>query len=153
MTIWTPDGEHPIDKGNGDSHNKASDQSDATREFLATLSDEDLATFTAMSEEDQVNTVQMWAELTEARGRMMETPAATIIANHAMGLYELAAIHLSAPEPNLTEAKLAIDALVALVEVVRGQTDADESTLNDAMAQIQMAFVQVSAALRNADDD
>lgn len=145
MTIWTPDGEHPV-------NNEPNDDSDQGREFadfLATLSDEDLATFTNMSEQEQADAMQMYAELSEARQRMMGTPAANIIANHAMGLYELAAIHLSAAEPNLSEAKLSIDALVALVEVIRGKTDTDESTLNDAIAQIQLAYVQVSAAVDN----
>ena len=159
MTIWTPDGEHPINRdANDDTTNQAGDDGginpdSATAEFLATLSDEDLATFTAMSDEDQANTIRMFAELSDARQRMMETPAATIVANHAMGLYELAAIHLSATEPNLAEAKLSIDALVALVDVLRGQSDTDESTLNDAVAQIQLAFVQVSAAVKSQADE
>ena len=48
-------------------------------------------------------------------------PASVVIANHAMGIYELAAIHLTAPEPKLPEAVLAIDALAALVEGLEGR--------------------------------
>ena len=39
-----------------------------------------------------------------------------VVANHAYGLFELAALHLSAKPPSLDQARLAVDALGALVE-------------------------------------
>ena len=54
--------------------------------------------------------------LAEARQRLAEAPADLVVSNHAMGLYELAAIHLTAAPPNLVEAALAIDALGCLVD-------------------------------------
>ena len=36
------------------------------------------------------------AALAEARSRLAQTPANVVVVNHVMGLYELAAIHLSA---------------------------------------------------------
>ena len=46
----------------------------------------------------------MIAEMAQARAEIASTPAAVVVANHAMGLYELAAIHLSQQPPNLAEA-------------------------------------------------
>ena len=45
-----------------------------------------------------------------------EVPAEVVVTNHVMGLYELAAIHLSAEQPDLAAASLAIDAMAAVVE-------------------------------------
>ena len=47
-------------------------------------------------------------------------PAEVVVTNHVMGLYELAAIHLSSDEPDLAQAALAIDALGCLVDGLGG---------------------------------
>ena len=39
--------------------------------------------------------------MAEARARLADVPAEVVITNHVMGLYELAAIHLSATPPDL----------------------------------------------------
>ena len=53
------------------------------------------------------------------------------IANHAIGLFQLAALHLSQRPPNLEEAPLAIDAMGALVEGLAGRLGEDEAPLKD----------------------
>ena len=73
-----------------------------------------------------------------------------VVANHAMGCYELAAIHLSSQPPKLAEAQLAIDAFAALLGVTEGRLGEDESTLQDALAQIRLAYVQVKASWEQA---
>jgi len=85
------------------------------------------------------------AALAEARRRVAEVPAEVVVTNHAMGLYELAAIHLSAPEPDLAAASLAIDALAALVEGLGDRLGAEAPTMRSALANIQMVFVQAKA--------
>ena len=50
-------------------------------------------------------------EMAEARARLADVPAEVVVTNHVMGLYELAAIHLSATPPDLVQAALAIDAV------------------------------------------
>ena len=55
------------------------------------------------------------AALAEARERLGEVPASVVVTNHVMGLYELAAIHLSAQPARLLDAVLAIDAMACLV--------------------------------------
>lgn len=82
----------------------------------------------------------------EARKRLAEVPAEVVVTNHVMGLYELAAIHLSAATPNLPGASLAIDAVAALVDRIGDRLGPDAATLRDALVNIQMAFVSVKSA-------
>src|SRR5690606_18498971 len=76
----------------------------------------------------------------ETRRQVLEAPAAVVIANHAMGLYELAAIHLSAERPQLDEAKLAIDALAARLDAVESALGPDGPRLRDALAPRRRAY-------------
>ena len=82
----------------------------------------------------------------EARRRLAEVPAEVVVTNHVMGLYELAAIHLSATPPNLPAASLAIDAVGSLVDGLGDRLGPDAPTLRDALANIRMAFVSVKSA-------
>ncbi|MHB8467698.1 MAG: hypothetical protein ACYDH6_17240 [Acidimicrobiales bacterium] len=86
------------------------------------------------------------AEIEALRQRLADTPAAAVVANHCLGLWELAALHLSLTPPQLDEATVAIDALGAIVDRLGGRLGDDESTLRDALAQIRVAFVQMKAA-------
>ncbi|MEN9804308.1 MAG: hypothetical protein RIS41_1155 [Actinomycetota bacterium] len=81
--------------------------------------------------------------LAEARQRLAGVPPEVVITNHAMGLYELAAIHLSAAPPNMPEAALSIDALACLVEGLGERLGPDQPVLADALANIRLAFVQI----------
>lgn len=121
MSLWTPDGERPVSAA-------APDQ---TAEPELTPEQEEQAR-------------AMAHELAEARARLLETDVATVLANHALGIYELAAIHLTADEPNLPEAQLAIDGLAVLVEGLSGRLGEGEPTLQEALHQARMAFVQRS---------
>jgi hypothetical protein len=81
------------------------------------------------------------AALDEARLRLASVPASVVVANHAVGLYELAAIHLSSPEPDLAAAALAIDAFGAVLESCSGRLGEDEATLTQALTTIRMVYV------------
>ena len=122
--MWTPGGEHRLP----DDHN---------REPGDDIGDVDDDEF------DGVTEAEMRAELDEARRRLAEVPAAQVVANHAMGLFELGAIHLSRQPPDLAEASVAIDAMAAVVDAVGERLGPNGAVLRDALAQIQMAFVQV----------
>ncbi len=84
--------------------------------------------------------------LAETRQRLAEVPAEVVVVNHVMGLYELAAIHLSAEPPRLAEAALAIDAVACLVEGLEGRLGDEQSTLKMALDNIRIAFVQIKDA-------
>lgn len=130
MSLWTPGGEHevPDDRGgDGHDHGEGFDPDDLTEDQQAELR--------AMAE-----------QMAEVRQQLLQVPAGTVVANHAMGLYELAAIHLSTQPPNLGEARVAIDAMGGIVDAVEGRLGDDERVLRDALAQIRLAFVQLQAA-------
>ncbi|MEZ5408723.1 MAG: DUF1844 domain-containing protein [Acidimicrobiales bacterium] len=133
MTLWTPDGERkipPAPAGDAATSSPAAGSADVAPDEPE-LSPE---------EEEQVRA--MAKELAEARARLLETEVATVLTNHALGIYELAAIHLTAERPDLDEARLAIDALAAIVENLAGRLGEGEATLKGALHQVRMAYVQ-----------
>ena len=124
-SLWTPGGEHAVPREQAEpAAEDAGDQGELT-------------------EEQAEAAAALAAELDAARQRVAEVPAATIVANHAMGLFELGAIHLSRQPPDLAEAAVAIDAMAAVVEVLGERLGPNAGVLRDALSQIQMAFVQV----------
>ncbi len=88
----------------------------------------------------------MEAALEKELAAIRNTPAGVIVGNHAIQLFELARIHLTADPPNLADAQVAIDAMAAIVEGLAGRLGDDEATLTDGLAQIRLAFVQLKAA-------
>ncbi len=86
----------------------------------------------------------MEQELAAMQEEVASTPAAVVVANHAVGLFQLAAIHLNRRPPNLAEGRVAIDALGALVEGMAGRLGDEEQALRDALGQLRMAFVQLN---------
>lgn len=84
--------------------------------------------------------------IADARDRLAEVPVEVVVSNHVMGLYELAAIHLTAEPPRLHEAALAIDAVGCLVEGLGPRLGEDSDTLAAALSNIRLAFVQIKGA-------
>ncbi len=141
-TLWTPGGEVPVgDRPSGSApagHEGAPDPSVADAAAAPEGFDLD-----SLSPEEREQAEQYIRELAESRERLRSVPASVVVANHAMGLYELAALHLASQPPNFTEATVAIDALGALLDGMKGRLDEPEATLREAMSQIRMAFVQL----------
>jgi hypothetical protein len=137
MSLWTPGGEHEVPRDRPEpAAPPAGGAPDIDPEMEAALA--------AMSPEERAQAEQMIAEMAQARAELASTPAAVVVANHAMGLYELAAIHLSQQPPNLGEAGIAVDALAALTKALEGRLGDNEATLDQALNQLQMAFVELS---------
>ena len=84
--------------------------------------------------------------LNDAKARVAEVPVETVVVNHVVGLYELAAIHLGASPPRLHEASLAIDAVGCLVEGLGDRLGEETPTLSLALSNIRLAFVQIKAS-------
>jgi hypothetical protein len=84
--------------------------------------------------------------MAEARARLADVPAEVVITNHVMGLYELAAIHLSATPPDFEQSVLAIDAVACLVDGLGDRLGAEAPTMRDALNNIRLAFVQIKGA-------
>ena len=95
----------------------------------------------------------MRAQLEAMQRELAEAPASIVVANHAFGLFELAALHLSLQPPNLDQAALAIDAMAAIVEGLAGRLEEAEPQLREALAQLRMAFVQIKSANLGAGGD
>lgn len=133
MSLWTPGGEHPVDPKAATSDPASGAPSAAEAE----------AGFAELSPEEQAEVRAMQAEMAEVRQQLLEAPASVVLANHAMGIYELAAIHLTNEAPRLGEASLAIDALAALVEGLEGRLGEAEPTLREALAQLRAAYLEV----------
>ena len=85
--------------------------------------------------------------MAEARARLADVPAEVVITNHVMGLYELAAIHLSATPPDLAQSALAIDAVACLVDGLGDRLGDEAPTMRDALNNIRLAFVQIKGAV------
>lgn len=88
--------------------------------------------------------------MAEVRRQLAEVPASVVVANHAMGLYELAAIHLSSSPPDLVQASLSIDAFACLVEGLGERIGENAPTLRDALGNIRIAFVQIKKQVTDA---
>ncbi len=77
---------------------------------------------------------------------LLETPAEVVIGNHVFHLLELAALHLSADPAQMPPARLAIDAVAGLLGAVGERLGEHGPLLNEALAQIQLAYVQIANA-------
>jgi hypothetical protein len=139
MSLWTPGGEHEVPRdapsGTAPTGNGPGLAEDAYDDDDVALDD--------LSPEQREQARAMAAEMDEVRRQLSSVPASLVVANHAMGLYELGAIHLSQEPPNFDDARLAIDGLGALVEGLQGRLGDNELTLRDALGQLRLAFVQL----------
>ena len=124
-SLWTPGGEVPVDRSRGTT--EPAGQAGPAPDAAGPPTEDELA-----------------VQAAELQRFLLEAPAEEIVAQHAMGLYELAVIHLSQPEPRLPDARLAIDALAALVDGLAGRLGDMGAQLRQALPQLQMAFVQLS---------
>jgi len=124
MSLWTPGGEH--------TPSPSPEPQSAPTPSLEDLSPDERRQLEAMQ-----------AEMAEVRAQLLAAPASVVVANHAMGIYELAAIHLTAERPTLAEASLAIDALAALVDNLEGRLGEAEPTLREALAHLRAAYLEV----------
>jgi hypothetical protein len=80
--------------------------------------------------------------MAEVREQLARTPAEVVVANHALGLWQLAVVHLSLDPPQLGEARVAIDAFAALVEGMAGRLGEAEPQLVVSLEQLRLAFVE-----------
>ena len=96
------------------------------------------------------------AAVRELHQRLAATPVADVIVNHAVGIWQLALVHLGVvtppdeqgrrPVPDLASAGLAIDALAAIVDGLADRLGEGEEMLREALQQTQMLYVEVAEA-------
>ncbi len=153
MSLWTPGGEHEVPRDQP-SQEPAAAAPDAAADSPVSPADMDDAALAAalgipsldeLSDEERAQLEAAVAQMAETERQMATTPPEAVIANHAMGMYELAAIHLRQNPPNLNEASLAIDSLSALLDGLEGRLGENEPTLREARSQLQQAFVAANS--------
>ena len=128
-SLWTPGGERPIRRepdpqpqptpGPGDGYD--------------------------VEDEGDFDPAQVQAQLEAMQQVLAEAPAGAIVANQCVQFFQLAQAYLTLQPPHLDGATLAIDAFAAVLDALRGRLGDDEQVLNDALAQIRLAFVQIKA--------
>lgn len=134
-SLWTPGGEHEIGRDRAAQEAAAPQQAPPRAVSHDDLDDEGVE----LTEEQA-------AQMRELEERLAATPAAVVVANHAYGLFELAALHLGRRPPNFEEAQLAIDAMGVLVEGLGDRLGEHSRQLQEGLTQLRLAFVQVRNA-------
>ena len=100
-------------------------------------------------------------EMARFQAQLAATPAIEVIANHAVGLFELARLQLAlaaeGPESvderrhRVEEARLCCDAFAGVVENVGDRLGEAQGPLNEGLAQLRLAIVQVGEAIEGSD--
>jgi hypothetical protein len=138
-SLWTPSGEHPVDRPGDRARTDPSASGPATPPPAAPPEDEP-----ELTPEERAAAEEYARRVDDARQQLVEAPAGLVVGQQALQFYELAALHLSQPEPRLDDARLAIDALAAVVDKLGSRLGDTETPLRQALHQIQLAFVEVS---------
>ena len=128
-SLWTPGGERPV--GGGD----------------------DAPSGPALTPEQVEAAEELQAEMEEVQRQLLATPPEVVVTNHAIGLFQLAALHLNQRPPNLEQGRFAVDAMAALVEGMAGRLGEEEETLRQALSQARMAYVQLKDAAGGEPDE
>ncbi len=156
MSLWTPDGEVPVTRRGDTSAAHADDASGtAQQEYAVAANDEAVRSAaeamgidpSTLSPEDRERLVELVAQMAEAQQRLAGAPADDVVANHAMGLYEFAAIKLGSEPPQLADARVAIDALGAMMEAVGDDLGRHTEALTEALDSIRVVWVQINDAV------
>ena len=101
---------------------------------------------TTHSHQDPQNNSAEAESLEQLRASLASSDPAVVIANHCYGLFELAAVYLGEQPPRLGEAQFAIDALAGLLEATAGRMGDAGAPISEGLAQLRLAWVQISAA-------
>src|SRR5262249_20158476 len=136
-SLWTPGGERPIRRAEPEETSRSGPTQTAST-----------APGAGPREARELSPEEQAAQLQQLQEQPARTPVEVVGANHAFGLFELGALHLSHQPPQLDQARLAIDGLAALVEGLAGRLGEHEPQLKDGLAQLRLAFVQIRAAQR-----
>ncbi len=102
-------------------------------------------------------TAEEIAAVRELHAQLRAAPVVDVIVNHAIGIWQLALVHLGVatppdengrqPAPDLAAAGLAIDALAALVDGLTERLGEAEDMLREALTEAQRVYVAVADAI------
>lgn len=120
-TIWTPSGERPVRRDEPEPPPPPPPRRSGAP---------------SVDEQEEL------AAMAEMQRQLVEAPAALVVANHCIALVELAALHLDQSPPNLEQARLAVDAIAAVVDGLGTRLGQYEAPLRETVRQIRLAYVE-----------
>lgn len=164
MSLWTPSGEHPVERGRGGAGQPPAGYDDDLLDdeaaliadaraaidhmdpeersiLLDTLASLGVPDPGSLTEDDLARHLLALNSLAASQQRLLEEPVSAHVASHAVGLHQLASLHLSQPAPALEEARLAIDALAGLLEASGDRLGESTGALRQALTQLQQMYV------------
>lgn len=164
MSIWTPSGEHKVPRdssGQGaGQHSAGGTQGGEAQASAGDFGAGDFQTAGAVDPLAQMDgshidgadpqaldpevRAELEAQMAEVRQRILETPVEAMVVQHLIGLFEIAAIHLNAENPDLSSVRLAIDAMDGALGAAEGRLGDAEEAMQSMLHQARMAYVQVS---------
>jgi hypothetical protein len=136
-TLWTPSGEHPVERN----------QPDATPEPPPAPDEEPL------TPEEQAAAEEYAQQVEAMRRQLLELPAGVVVGQHALQFFDVAGLYLSQSPPRIEDARLAIDALAAVVESLGSRLGDAETPIRQALHQAQLAFVEAARSAGGAAKD
>lgn len=144
MSLWTPSGEHPVDRP-GRSSTPPADTPRSAPSPDAGAGGPEGPDLDDLTPEERAQVEAMTQQVEDARSQLLAAPAGPVVGQQSLQFYELAALHLSEPEPRLDDARVAIDALAAVVETLGPRLGPAETPLRQALNQVRMAYVEVAS--------
>lgn len=148
-SLWTPEGEHRVPRGDGVAAPGGAAEPHARRPAEPT------GPPVSAPPPDEPGAAPdreaLAEEIAAIEKELASAPARDVVANHCYGLFQLGALHLGQSPPRLDDARLAIDALGAVVETLGDRLGESAAALRDGLAQIRLAFVQIAGVARAGD--
>jgi len=155
-SLWTPDGEHDVPPAEPEGSTGPSDDAaaaagapdpsaapDSPADQLRAAAAAIGVDIDAMDEDERAELRAELEEMMRVRREVAATPAAEMLTNHMMRLFDLVTIYLEAEPPAFSEASTVIEAFRGIMDGVGNRLGDQEALLTEALGQLQMLFVQV----------
>jgi hypothetical protein len=137
MSLWTPGGEHPVDRPQpSEPSGPAGPPPGPAGGPQPSLDD--------LSPEERAAAEEYARELDQMRRQLLELPAGVVVGQHALQFFDVAGLYLSQSPPRTDDARVAIDALAAVVERLGSRLGEAEAPLRGAVHQAQLAYVEAA---------
>ncbi len=149
-TLWTPGGEREVPPAEPTGPEPAP-QSEAgapadISEPLRAAAEAIGVDLDSLTAEEREELARQLDEMMAVRRQVAQTPAAEMVANHLMRLFDLATIYLESQPPSFSDAATVIEAFRATVEGLDDRLGEHKVVLTETLGQLQMLFVQVKNA-------
>jgi hypothetical protein len=149
-SLWTPDGERPVQRASSPTAEVEEELSGDPLRAAAAAIGVDLDSLT----EEERNQLQTELnEMMRVRREVAATPAAEMLANYLMRFFDLATIYLEGEPPAFAEAATVIEAFRSVLDGLGDRLGEHRPMLTEALGQLQMVFVQVKQGTENASPD